>query len=135
MEASPGDVSSERDVTQNFTCSARGGPGNTFSWTRLYDSVVVSDTSQLGVVVDDADDGGEYQCTVRNDAGNGTDTVVLRGMCVPSMNFCTSQPSIMPQSQYCSIGNLILCLSVAVFDLNTCSLASCGCCRGPPSEW
>ena len=85
MDASPRDVSSERGVTQNFTCSAVGGPGNTFTWTRLRDSMVVSQTSQLDVVVDDSYDGGEYRCSVQNDAGNDTDDVVLRGMCVPNL--------------------------------------------------
>ena len=79
MEASPRDVSSERGVTQTFSCSARGGPGNAFSWTRRLDSEVVSMSADLSVQVDSADVGSQYQCTVQNDAGNDTDVVVLRG--------------------------------------------------------
>ena len=85
MVATPVDVSSERDVNQMFTCSARGGPGNTFTWTRLLDSVVVNETAQLNVLVNSADRGGEYQCTVQNEAGSDMDIVTLRGVCL-SMN-------------------------------------------------
>ena len=92
---SPRDVSSERNVSQTFTCSAMGGPGNSFTWTRLYDGVVVSETSNLTVLVDGADKGSEYRCAVENDAGNETEDVILRGMCVftasqPTMNFAQS---------------------------------------------
>ena len=82
MVATPRDVSSERDVNQTFNCSALGGPGNRFTWTRLLDGEVVSQMSSLTVLVDAADKGSEYHCTVENDAGNDTDNVTLRGMCV-----------------------------------------------------
>lgn len=80
VQASPRDVSSERGLNQTFTCSAMGGPGNMFTWTRLLDSVVVSLTADLTVAVDGADKGGYYRCTVLNDAGNETDDIILRGM-------------------------------------------------------
>ena len=84
---SPRDVSSERGVNQTFTCSAMGGPSNSFTWTRLLDSVVVSDASELRVLVDSADKGGSYQCNVENEAGSSADGVVLRGMCVTCREF------------------------------------------------
>ena len=65
--------------TQTFTCSAMGGPGNTFSWTRLSDGVTVGNMSSLTVSVEGADNGGMYQCEVTNLAGNGSDTVTLNG--------------------------------------------------------
>ena len=40
--------------------------------------------SNLTVVVDAADKGGYYQCTVQNDAGNETDDVILRGIAIPA---------------------------------------------------
>ena len=80
VEATPSDLSSERGVSQTFTCSSRGGPGNTFTWTRLLDRVVLTTNSTLRVLVDSAEAGGYYRCTVQNDAGNETDDVVLRGM-------------------------------------------------------
>lgn len=82
VQVSPRDVSSVRDVNHTFTCSAMGGPGNTFTWTRLLDGVVVSQMSSLTVVVDGADKGGDYRCTVQNDAGNETDDVILRGITI-----------------------------------------------------
>ena len=124
--ASPRDVSSERGLEQTFTCDASGGPGNTFLWTRLLDSVVVSRTSQLNVVVNNSYNGGEYRCTVQNDAGNDTDTVVLRGtMCVCvfvwdfTANVCipTPSPSVGSSHNIVPLGftSLFVCGSVFEF--------------------
>ena len=78
--ATPNDLSSERDINQTFTCTASGGPGNTFTWTRLPDDdMIVSTTNNLSLFVNDADVGGDYRCTVENAAGNETDDVILRG--------------------------------------------------------
>ena len=81
---SPLDLNSERQMNQTFMCSALGGPGNTFTWTRLLDGMEVSQMSDLTVVVDGADKGGYYQCTVQNDAGNETDDIILRGIAIPA---------------------------------------------------
>ena len=56
-----------------------GGPGNIFSWTRLYDNTIVGNTSNLTVSVSGATDGGQYRCEVSNLAGNGFDTATLNG--------------------------------------------------------
>ena len=80
VEATLSDLSSERGVNQTITCSSRGGPGNTFTWTRLLDRVVLAANNTLTVLVDSAEAGGYYRCTVQNDVGNETDDVVLRGM-------------------------------------------------------
>jgi len=68
-----------------YTCYADGGPGNTYEWLRLRNSLVVSSIQEL--ILDNTDplDGGVYQCTITNDAGNtivmttlnGEDTFVL----------------------------------------------------------
>ena len=77
--ASPNVSNSFLGDTQTFICSAMGGPGNTFSWTRLSDGVTVGNMSSLTVSVEGADDGGMYRCEVTNLAGNGSDTVTLNG--------------------------------------------------------
>ena len=59
-----------------------GGPGNTFTWTRLSDEQEVSDEQRLQIFVMDAFDGSRYECLVENEAGNETTTVVLNGKTV-----------------------------------------------------
>ena len=56
--------------TVTYTCSADGGPGNTYEWLRLRDNSVVS-TGQI-LTLDNTDplDGGEYQCTITSGAGD-----------------------------------------------------------------
>ena len=82
--ATPNDLSSERGINQTFTCTASGGPGNMFTWSRLLDDMIISRTNNLSLLVDNADIGGYYRCTVENDAGNETDDVILRGIYINS---------------------------------------------------
>ena len=79
MDAEPMVSDNFQGDTQTFTCNAFGGPGNTFSWTRLSDGVTVGNMSSLTVSVEGADDGGMYRCEVTNLAGNSSDTVTLNG--------------------------------------------------------
>ena len=79
MFTSPNVSNSFLGDTQTFTCNAMGGPGNTFSWTRLSDGVTVSNLSFLTVNVEGEDDAGMYRCEVTNLAGNDSDTVTLNG--------------------------------------------------------
>ena len=72
-------VNASRNATAQFTCSAMGGPMNVFTWTRVSDGMVLSNTSILEVVVESALDGSEYDCFVGNAAGNETVQVVLNG--------------------------------------------------------
>ena len=66
--------------TQTFSCRALGGPGNTFSWTRLSDGRIVGNTSSLSVIAEGEDEGGgEYFCEVTNLAGSDSSTVTLSG--------------------------------------------------------
>ena len=81
MQATPRDISSERDRNQTFSCTAMGGPDNTFTWMRLSDSMVVGQVSSLTITVDNADKGSDYRCTVCNVAGNESIDVTMRGLC------------------------------------------------------
>ena len=70
-----------------FTCSALGGPGNMFTWFRMYDNVVIASEPLLQIAVEDAFDGSDYQCLVENDAGNDTIVATLNGM------YCITSPA------------------------------------------
>ena len=61
------------------TCYADGGPGNVYEWLRLKDNSIVSSGQEL--ILDNTDplDGGEYRCTISNDAGNTTAMATLNG--------------------------------------------------------
>ncbi len=63
-----------------LSCSAEGGPYNTFLWTYLRTGEDVANTSEY-TVTSSVLTGGDYQCTVSNDAGNDNDTATLNGMC------------------------------------------------------
>ena len=61
-----------------LTCSALGGPANTFRW-QLND---VNLTNETGAVLNRSDitassDGGMYTCVVTNEAGNDTDSATV----------------------------------------------------------
>ena len=62
-----------------YTCYADGGSGNTYEWLRLKDNSVVSSEQEL--ILDNTDplDGGEYRCTISNDAGHTTAMATLNG--------------------------------------------------------
>ena len=66
-----------------LTCSARGGPDNTFSWTYVRTGDVVAtemtDTSFQYNFTADIMSGGEYLCTVSNGAGNETVSAIVNG--------------------------------------------------------
>ena len=71
------------NVTMNsnvtYTCYADGGPGNSYQWIRLRDDEVVLMAQELTLDNTDPLDGGDYQCTVTNDAGNDTVMTTLNG--------------------------------------------------------
>ncbi len=76
----PNTINSFQGEIQNFTCSAMGGPGNMFSWIKVYDNAIVGDMSNLTVNVNGAADGGQYRCEVSNQAGNDSQVAILNGM-------------------------------------------------------
>ncbi|XP_065904155.1 cell adhesion molecule DSCAML1-like isoform X2 [Dysidea avara] len=55
-----------------YTCYADGGPGNTYEWLQLRDNSVVSSMQELILDSTDPSDGGDYQCTITNNAGDTT---------------------------------------------------------------
>ena len=71
------------NVTMNnivtYTCYADGGPGNSYQWIRLRDNVVEPMIQELTLDNTDPLDGGDYQCTVTNDAGSDTVMTTLNG--------------------------------------------------------
>ena len=68
-------------VTNNvtYTCNADGGFGNTYQWLRLRDNTIVSLTQELTLNNTDPLDGGNYQCTITNIAGNTSVMTTLNG--------------------------------------------------------
>ena len=62
-----------------YTCYADGGPGNFYQWLRLRDNEVVSMTQELTLDNTDPLDGGDYQCTITNNAGIDTTLTTLNG--------------------------------------------------------
>ena len=71
------------EVTMNnnvtYTCYADGGPGNSYWWIRLRDNEVVSMTQELTLDNTNPLDGGDYQCTITNNAGINTALTTLNG--------------------------------------------------------
>ena len=67
----------ENGSNVTFTCSAQGGPDNTFQWMKD-GNILVNETQQTLTITDiTASNGGEYTCTVSNSAGNESDTSTL----------------------------------------------------------
>ena len=62
-----------------YTCYADGGPGNSYQWIRLRNNVTVSMAQEVTLDNTDPLDGGDYQRTVTNDAGNDTVMTTLNG--------------------------------------------------------
>ena len=67
------------NTTVTYTCYADGGPGNIYEWLRLRDNSLGSSIQEL--ILDNTDplDGGDYQCTITNDAGDTTIMTTLNG--------------------------------------------------------
>ena len=69
-------------MTEQLSCSAQGGPLNTFTWRRQDDNSVVATAAQTSVVLNNGADGGVFVCTVANAAGTGSDQTTVNGMMV-----------------------------------------------------
>lgn len=72
-------INSERGSTEMLTCSAQGGPGNSFSWTDP-GGQGVGVTAGVSIAVSDAAAGGSYICTVTNGAGSDAEAITINGM-------------------------------------------------------
>ena len=70
VEVSPLNETFNRGDNVTFTCSARGGPDNTFQWLRN-GTELVDETSEIFFIPEISFiDGDEYTCMVSNAAGN-----------------------------------------------------------------
>ena len=83
------------DQSRTLTCTSTGGPATTVTWKRDGVVITLSDTHQQTKRVVDAVNGtyqtlltinrsvhwivGAYRCTVENDRGNSSETVVVPG--------------------------------------------------------
>ena len=70
-----------------LTCSSEGGPELVYSWSRASDfsNDIATNTSTLTISHVVVIDGGNYTCTVTNDAGSNNHTVTVNG---ESCNAC-----------------------------------------------
>lgn len=59
------------EYTVTLTCTASGGPSNRFEWKNLSTGTVLSNSAVYQFATGN-NVGGNYQCTVFNEAGNGT---------------------------------------------------------------
>jgi len=64
-----------------LNCSSEGGPDLEYSWSRTntFSTTTTTNTSTLTISNLATVDGGEYTCTVTNDAGTSSATVTLYG--------------------------------------------------------
>ena len=64
-----------------FNCSAEGGPQLEYSWSRTntLSNNTTTNTNNLTISNISALDGGNYTCTVTNDAGSSSNTVTIYG--------------------------------------------------------
>ena len=63
--------------TVTFTCSAQGGPDNTYQWQKDGEDLMNETDTTLTVSNISAMNGGSYTCVVSNAAGNDSATAVL----------------------------------------------------------
>ena len=63
--------------TVTFTCSAQGGPDNTYQWQNDGEDMMNETDTTLTVSNITAMNGGSYTCVVSNAAGNDSATAVL----------------------------------------------------------
>ena len=83
VQVSPTTINGNHSNNATFNCTALGGPGNLFSWIKLSSgNIVVFNNSELMLVGLMASDGGEYLCSVENQAGNDNSTITLNGKCI-----------------------------------------------------
>ena len=79
VQISPMNILTNFNSNENLTCSAEGGPNNVFEWRQ--NGVVISETNDpiLSFPMVTGSDGGVYQCTVTNAAGNDNNIATIIG--------------------------------------------------------
>ena len=85
-------VSTGDNVT--LTCSALGGPNNTFAWEHEAIAINVT-TASLTIYNISVSEGGDYRCTVSNPAGSGSAiaTVFIQPIITPPSDIFTANGS------------------------------------------
>jgi len=73
----PANILASFNSSENLTCNAEGGPDNMFEWRQ--DAVVIPGANDpvLSIPMVLGSDGGVYNCTVRNDAGNDNNVITV----------------------------------------------------------
>ena len=77
VAVSPEMVIADVGGTVTFTCSAQGGPNNTYQWQKNGEDLMDETDTTLIVSNITAMNGGSYTCVVSNAAGNDSATAVL----------------------------------------------------------
>ena len=74
-----GDNTYDNGDQLELNCSSEGGPDLVYSWSRVNDFSIdtVTNTSILTISDLTTVDGGDYTCTVTNDAGSSNTTVTV----------------------------------------------------------
>ena len=75
-----GDNTYDNGDQLELNCSSEGGPDLVYSWSRMTnDFLIVTNTATDNLKIDSAAtiDGGEYTCTVANDAGTNSHTITV----------------------------------------------------------
>jgi len=79
-----------------LTCSSEGGPNLEYSWSRIntFSAITTTNTSTLTISDLATVDGGNYTCTVTNDAGTSSATITVYSesfvLCIPNFSFIKS---------------------------------------------
>ena len=84
-----------------LTCSAMGGPSNTFEW-QLNNVTLAGETDSILNRTNIAanEDGGTYTCVVSNDAGSGMDSATVNVMLVITENPTSFSTSVSQNQQF-----------------------------------
>ena len=73
-------INSERGRIETLTCTAQGGPQNSFIWTKENDTSFSLMMAEISVSVADVSNGGVYACSVMNAAGIDSSQTTINGM-------------------------------------------------------
>ena len=79
-----------------FTCMSGGGPGNSFQWYLNRELLLNETSSNISITMVTASDAGEYNCTVTNTAGGGSDVAMLIGEFECVVKVCVVSKSKVP---------------------------------------
>jgi len=76
-----GDNTYDNGDQLELNCSSEGGPDLDYSWSRTntFSTTTTTNTSTLTISDLTTVDGGDYTCTVTNDAGYSSRTIIVYG--------------------------------------------------------